>query len=236
MRLALTMLMILLASCASGPSYPPIAINTEIIREPAVGQISSMRLGDSILNYARYGTYPALRIDNYHRYTFCLYTIEVLPQSAKGKFIHPEKGTMYEAEIFLNGAKNIDNKRLLSTWIYKAYKDDTTGFLIEAPIRCGYGREQAVVQKTEEIQATDVQSASFKQELIYNGRVGNNLKIIYREYSNNMVRGAFSQEAQYDLSVSDIIAFKGARLRIVKATNEALEYEVLSHFEPITFD
>ena len=88
----------------------------------------------------------------------------------------------------------------------------------------------------EETQATDLDLPSFKQELVYNGRVGKNLKIIYREFSNNMARGAFSQEAQYDLSVSDIIAFKGARLKILNATNELIEYQVLSHFENISFE
>ena len=88
----------------------------------------------------------------------------------------------------------------------------------------------------EETQATDLELPSFKQELVYNGRVGNNLKIIYREFSNNMARGAFSQEAHYDLSVSDIIAFKGARLKILNATNELIEYQVLSHFENISFE
>ena len=50
-----------------------------------------------------------------------------------------------------------------------------------------------------------------------------------------MARTAFSQEAQYDLSASNIIAFKGAQLKILNATNESIEYEVLSHFEKIQF-
>lgn len=234
MRLILISLVMLLSGCATGPSYPPISISTDVIRAPAVGQVSRTRLGDSLLEYARSSTYPALRIDDFHRYTFCLFTIEVDAQKAPAKFLHPEEGKLFQASIFINAAKNPNSRAPSSTWIYKAYQDDSSGYFIKSPTGCG--ADKAVVQKIEEIQAIDVESPSFKQELVYNGRVSDNLKIIYREYSNNMARGAFSQEAQYDLSKSDIIAFKGARLRILDATNEAIEYEVLSHFEQISFD
>lgn len=69
-----------------------------------------------------------------------------------------------------------------------------------------------------------------KQEFIYNGRVGNALKFIYREYVNDIARPAFSQELQYDLSESNIIGFRGLRIEILTATNTNVEYKVLSHF------
>lgn len=220
--------------CATGPSYPPISIATEVIRAPKAGQTATTRLGDSLLEYARSSTYPALRIDGFHRYTFCLYTIEVDAQKAPAKFLHPEQGKLFQASIFINQLKDTNSRVSSSTWIYKAYQDDTSGYFIKSPNGCGADKE--ITQETEEIQAIDLESPSFKQELVYNGRVGDDLKIIYREYSNNMARGAFNQEAQYDLSKSDIIAFKGARLRIIDATNQSIEYEVLSHFEQIVFD
>ena len=45
------------------------------------------------------------------------------------------------------------------------------------------------------------------------------------------MRDAFSQEVQYDLNEGKEIGFKGARLLIHNATNRAIEYEVLDHFE-----
>lgn len=70
----------------------------------------------------------------------------------------------------------------------------------------------------------------FKQQFIFNGRVGNSLKFIYREFKNDMIRPAFDQELQYDLSESNIIGFKGLRMEIVKATNTNIQYKVLSNF------
>lgn len=70
----------------------------------------------------------------------------------------------------------------------------------------------------------------FKQEFIYNGRVGNALKFIYREYIDDLARPAFTQDLQYDLSESKIIGFRGLRIEVVNATNTNIEYKVISHF------
>lgn len=73
-------------------------------------------------------------------------------------------------------------------------------------------------------------SNCFKQEFIYNGKIGSSLKFIYREYVNDMIRPAFNQELQYDLNESYIVGFKGLRIEIVNATNTNIEYKILSSF------
>jgi hypothetical protein len=73
-------------------------------------------------------------------------------------------------------------------------------------------------------------SNSFQQTLIYSGRLGNKIKISYREFSGNMARGAFSNDAEYDLSTSDIIAYKGAKIKVLSADNQNIRYVVLSNF------
>lgn len=70
----------------------------------------------------------------------------------------------------------------------------------------------------------------FKQELIFNGKVDNNLKFIYREYILDFARPSFIQEMQYDLNESKIIGFKGLRLEIIKASNTNIEYVILNPF------
>lgn len=73
-------------------------------------------------------------------------------------------------------------------------------------------------------------SASFRQQLIYNGRVDDNLRLIYREFSGDMARGDFKQEMQYDLGKSKTIGFKGVRMEVVEASNTQMKYRVLAHF------
>jgi len=71
---------------------------------------------------------------------------------------------------------------------------------------------------------------NFIQEFIYNGRIGDYLKFIYREFSDNMARPAFTQEVQYDLAASHIIGFKGLRLEVIEASNTEITYKLISNF------
>lgn len=79
--------------------------------------------------------------------------------------------------------------------------------------------------------AVKLENPAFSQELIYNGRVDNSVKFIYREFSNQMARAAFSQEVQYDLELSNVIGFKGVRIEIIDATNSDITYQVKNHFK-----
>jgi len=87
----------------------------------------------------------------------------------------------------------------------------------------------------ERAKYVDVSYPSLQQELIYNGRVDNDIKFVYRELATQssggaLMRSPFQQDVQYDFDESDVIGFKGARLKIMEATNRQITYEVLQHF------
>lgn len=71
---------------------------------------------------------------------------------------------------------------------------------------------------------------SFQQTLLYSGRVGNEIKVSYREFSNNIARPAFSNSVAYDLSASRIIGYKGAKIEVLKANNDSITYKVIRNF------
>ena len=71
---------------------------------------------------------------------------------------------------------------------------------------------------------------NFKQEFIYNGKVDNSIKFIYREFMNDFNRASFIQEVQYDLNESSIIGFKELRIDIIEASNQTIKYKVLKNF------
>lgn len=80
-------------------------------------------------------------------------------------------------------------------------------------------------------------TGSFKRELVYNGRSRDTIKLIYREFDHNMIRPAFTQELDYDLSASKEIGFKGMRLEILDANNSFIKFIVLSPMStPLTTD
>ncbi len=84
--------------------------------------------------------------------------------------------------------------------------------------------------KVKEIEKVVVSPTNFKQELIYNGRVGDGLKFIYREFAEDLARPSFTQSIQYDLSKSNFIGFKNGELEIIEATNTEISYTVRRNF------
>lgn len=75
------------------------------------------------------------------------------------------------------------------------------------------------------------QPDQFQQTLLYSGRSGQKINIAYREFSGSSARPAFSNDVEYDLSVSDVIGYKGARLKVKNANNESITYILISNFK-----
>ena len=71
---------------------------------------------------------------------------------------------------------------------------------------------------------------SFQQTLIYSGRVGNRIKIGYREFIHNMARSDFSNDVEYDLTESKTIGYKGALIEVIDANNQSITYKVIRNF------
>ena len=73
----------------------------------------------------------------------------------------------------------------------------------------------------------------FRKEIVYQGAAGNILRLLYREYADDLARPAFSQELTYDLPDEGVltIAVKGSRLEILEAGNSGIRYKVIRGFE-----
>lgn len=123
----------------------------------------------------------------------------------------------YSSSLRINGFYRVDSQdRLVLIWSYPNY-------------------EETHVEQSDELSAVAtirIQSSrdasSLQRELIYTGRSGVNLTLLYREFINDMARPAFSQQLQYDISNDQVIGFQGARIRIIGANNTSITYEVLS--------
>lgn len=75
----------------------------------------------------------------------------------------------------------------------------------------------------------DRKNTSFRRELVYSGGSGSTINLLYREFSNDMARPAFSQELRYDLTQSRIIGYRGARFELLRTDNTGITYKVISH-------
>ena len=69
-------------------------------------------------------------------------------------------------------------------------------------------------------------------EILYQGAAGAVLRLLYREFVEDMARPAFSQELTFDLDPEGkaVAVVKGARLVISEADNEGITYIVESGF------
>ena len=72
---------------------------------------------------------------------------------------------------------------------------------------------------------------SFQQTLIYSGLVGDKINIGYREFSSSAARPAFGNDVEYDLSIDNIIAYKGAEIKVIEANNKKITYIVNKNFK-----
>lgn len=66
-----------------------------------------------------------------------------------------------------------------------------------------------------------------QQELLYNGKSGQTIKIAYREFVKDMARPSYFQDLTYDLSESKTISFKGIKLDVLSASNSSIKFKVL---------
>ena len=82
----------------------------------------------------------------------------------------------------------------------------------------------------EEFTKIEQAGVSFVQEFVYNGRVDNALKFVYREFSGDLARPAFTQEIQYDLDQSRVIGFKMLEIEVLEATNTNIRFKLLRNF------
>ena len=72
----------------------------------------------------------------------------------------------------------------------------------------------------------------FRNEILYQGASKGTLRLLYREFLNDMARPAFTQELSFDMEEegATIAIVKGARLEILEAGNEGVRFKVTQGF------
>lgn len=221
MRLHIALLLpalILLGCAAPRALYQP---GTETFSIPPIGEVASVSPGDQMISQGRNRIYESLEIRNPLAFgAFRLPAGRYIKESesdqaeffAWDEVTHPTTGGISSNGDSLKHLLVL--KRLstvcVQTFTSKIYCED--GLAIP--------RAQTAVVDHESFQAT----------LIYSGRVGSKISVSYREFSNGHARSAFSNVAEYDLSESSIIFYKGAQIEVLEATNQFIKYRVLKNF------
>jgi len=89
---------------------------------------------------------------------------------------------------------------------------------------------EVVPEMVREVHKSD----PFTMDLLYQGAGGGILRLSYREYSANLARPAFQQDATFDLNKDGSptrLLFKGAEFEVYEAGNMGIRYRVLAPFK-----
>ena len=75
------------------------------------------------------------------------------------------------------------------------------------------------------------EESSMQKVIEYAGKKDSFIKFIYTEYSDGYIRDAFTREFGVDLNEGNVVAYKGAVIEIIKASNATITYKVVRHFQ-----
>ena len=137
-----------------------------------------------------------------------------------------ETGTFYSPSKYRERGAIISNEFVES--VYSIYiPENETKICVIPSLDIPYCRST----KFELTKQRSISNRNFQQHLIYGGGYGNKINIIYRERRFGVVQPDFDHPVEYDLSKSQNIRYKGAQIRVIEATNEWIDYTVVSYFE-----
>ena len=204
-------------------SVAPVATQTKIIDRPPINVVSKEELGDTLLEYYVSNTQPSLKVleqwgINKNRKNYPPQILRPVGVGEQVSRYYVEEAPANTPEIWRRVCYDPSDSVFFMPNGY-----DVCDFFIKSMINSGPVR-------VEPADYVDVRAPQFKQELIYNGKVGNSVKFLYRELSGGYMRAPFTQEVQYDLAEGNEIGFKGARIEIINSSNRFIEYKVLKTF------
>ena len=208
-----------LSSFVGCAAVRPVQANTTTVIKPELNVENSEELGNTLLRYSVASTKPSIRTEESFSITI---GGDIPPQLLAPEAINGSYSTYYGQNSFGNVFRICHDR-----------SDNT--FFSPHPIT-GCEPVVKVIGKNTTVKFTaepwvDINRPQFLQELIYNGRVGTNVKFLYREFSGGMARAPFSQEVQYDLNEGTTIGFKGARMEILDSSNRSITYKVTKYFD-----
>lgn len=203
----------------------------EIERLPEINKVLTAEIGESLIAEGIKYTEPALEVTApFNTYTSNAgrdFGMSVSP----GKFTI--KGTDADGKFYQSVTSEIQiNSTPARNLNFGVYVTNNEPKRAEVYLLADDGRPlnyPASDLKYKEYIDLSTTSTAFRKELVYTGVSKNVISIVYREFSDNIARPAFTQELKYDLGEGKVFGFKGARFEVIKATNTGLTYKAVSH-------
>jgi len=221
-KLLLLITVITLVSCASTNQL--VGYTSKKVLIPEIDMIEKGQIGETLIKYEKLDSKPAILIDNVPDVKFFGTKIPYQKGDVVPLQVIKKSSKIYYNESYRYGSFN-------NYYGIEVYNDEEeTKYVVMTDFKGSISNTKLTPELLiSEAIFTKFGEGYYKEEFIYNGKVSNSIKFIYRQYINDTARPAFTQELQYDLNESNIVGFKEMRIEIIKATNTGIEYKVLNH-------
>ncbi len=206
---------IFLSGCVSSPTVP-----IQDISRPALNVSTSAYLGERLLMQAQGFYAPVVRV-NQLRGSFVRVNDETFCQRERGaQSFYSFNG---DAVTYLNllGGWRADSNRIE----FKAdrgevcFKDMWSGCFSASEADFSF-----------EPNGLCSQPNAMQRVIEYNGKSGDTLNFTYREFRGQRMDSQFTQNFTMDLNEGSVINYRGAKIDVLTATNQQIEYRVLQNF------
>lgn len=194
-----------------------------VIGLPEIGQTKEINVGDTLVSQQIQKRTMALYINKsfvVDSMTIPSGIYEMLGSDSKANYF-ADANTADGYKSLLNASGNGD---IMGFTVPKTVKDTVCVLTISKGERCIGGVAYQIKERTI------IYDKPMQKHLIYMGKNKNLAKIGYRELRNDIVIPSANEDVDYNLSESDIIAFKEARIRVIRVTNETIRYRVIKNF------
>jgi len=217
---------LLLTACAGAQMVSP---RLDLVEHPGVGEEYQVELGETVLEKSRLSSYDGLILDNELQWGDGLmlkrFTISPGPLKAR---MQDDRFTYYFSENMTAKDSLLGTAPFHGGGLCQA--SDRTGpvkgFVVPGRCALNWGTPPQV----RPTRLPDPNATDRRRQLVYNGRMGQTLSLLYREFSSNPMEPPQSQTLHYDLSEGPVIGFRGVRIEVVEASNTRLTYRVLASF------
>jgi hypothetical protein len=215
---------------------PNLATESYKDKEPVVatitrqkrGMVYTARVGEPIVETARRKTWSAITLKtvvpveitdkNGTVFSFVISgTLVQKAESAKGKFFQAEQTISVKGTTnYLKGGLFIENDTGLQTAFWFPPYDLPAVMVPMQPV--AYSKD---IHSEEE-------DADFRIELLYMGKTKDTIRLAYREFIEDKIRPAFSQEVSYDYTGPTEVSYKNFELEVIEATGSKIVYRVVN--------
>jgi hypothetical protein len=241
--ISLVLLCFLTASCAVPIVRRSHAVKKEMSKSYKVGVKNSVSTGSSLINIKRlefeeidsyvslkdissgYPQFPIRRGDNFEVFGMLPDGTPVITSPNFNNGIYgiaiTNEGKINSKKVFKDGSvKKKDGEVVLE-------KGNRGWYSLMANVKLLANHKWENGKLFKKVLKKKPTENSFMCEIIYSGNSGNNINLTYREFTNSLIRAAFSQNLTYNLKKNKVISFKSIKIKVEKFNNSELVFTVV---------